>query len=179
MTDATLLTTGERPAIRLERHLPDPPAVVWRALTDRDQLRSWFPCDVIVEGGRWEAGASISFPFSPEVIEMTLSGEVLSVDEPKALAFTWGDDILRFELSPEGDGTRLVLVDELPAGAAARNAAGWETCLDRLAGLDPGPDAWQPHFERYATAFERALGPQVGPPAGYKSGRPERSPRRA
>jgi hypothetical protein len=26
MTDATLLTTGKRPAVRLERHLPDPPA---------------------------------------------------------------------------------------------------------------------------------------------------------
>jgi uncharacterized protein YndB with AHSA1/START domain len=65
MTDATLLTTGKRPAVRLERHLPDPPAVVWRALTDRDQLRAWFPCDVIVEGGRWEVGASISFPSDP------------------------------------------------------------------------------------------------------------------
>ena len=40
-----------RPAIRLERHLPDPPPVVWRALTERDQLRSWFPSDVIVSGG--------------------------------------------------------------------------------------------------------------------------------
>src|SRR5438876_4816648 len=156
MTDATLLTTGERPAVRLRRHLPDPRAVVWRALTDRDQLRSWFPCDVIVEGGRWEAGASISFPFPPEVIEMTLSGEVLEVDEPNALAFTWGDDVLRFELSPEGDGTRLVLVDELPPDSAARNAAGWESCLDRLEGREPAPDAWQHRFEHYTAAFEPA-----------------------
>jgi uncharacterized protein YndB with AHSA1/START domain len=43
MTDATLLTDRARPALRLERHLPDPPAVVWQALTDREQLRSWFP----------------------------------------------------------------------------------------------------------------------------------------
>ena len=84
MTDATLITTGKRPAVRLERRLPDPPPVVWRALTDPDQLRSWFPCDVILEGGRWEVGASITFPFPPEVIEMTLSGEVLTIDEPNA-----------------------------------------------------------------------------------------------
>jgi uncharacterized protein YndB with AHSA1/START domain len=165
MTDAMLLTDRARPAVRLERDLPDPPAVVWRALTDRDELRSWFPSDVIVERGRWEVGASITFPFPPEVIDMTLTGEVLDVDEPRLLAFTWGEDTLRFELSPQDGGTRLVLIDELPPGAAARNAAGWETCLDRLAGLEPDADAWQPRFEAYAAAFEPALGPQEGPPA--------------
>jgi uncharacterized protein YndB with AHSA1/START domain len=164
MTDATLLTDRARPAVRLERRLPDPPAVVWRALTERQQLRSWFPSDVIVDGGRWEVGAAITFPFPPEVIDMTLTGEVLEVDEPNLLAFTWGEDTLRFELSPEEDGTRLVLVDELSAGSAARNAAGWEICLDRLAGLEPVSDAWQPRFERYAAVFEPALGPQEGRP---------------
>ena len=62
----------------------------------------------------------------------------------------------------------MVLVDELPAGTAARNAAGWEVCLDRLAGLEPGADAWQPRFEAYSAAFTPALGPQEGPPPGYK-----------
>jgi len=28
MTDATLDTAGAKPAVRLERHVPDPPAVV-------------------------------------------------------------------------------------------------------------------------------------------------------
>jgi uncharacterized protein YndB with AHSA1/START domain len=160
MTDARLLADHERPAIRLERHLADPPDVVWRALTDRRQLRAWFPCDVILSGGRWEVGAAITFPFRPEVFDLTLTGEVLEVDEPSVLAFTWGDDALRFELSPEGNGTRLVLIDELPPDAAARNAAGWEQCLDRLAGIEPEPNGWQPRFERYAATFEPALGPQ-------------------
>jgi uncharacterized protein YndB with AHSA1/START domain len=166
MTDATLLTDRARPAVRLERHLPDPPDVVWQALTDRDQLRSWFPSDVIVADGRWEAGAAISFPFPPEVADMTLTGEVLEVDAPNVLAFTWGEETLRFELSSEDGGTRLVLIDELPANAAARNAAGWDTCLDRLAGLEPSADSWQPRFEAYSAAFEPTLGPQEGPPAG-------------
>jgi hypothetical protein len=99
---------------------------------------------------------------------MTLTGEVLSVDEPGPLAFSWRDDSLRFELSAEDGGTLLVLVDELPAPAAARNAAGWDACLDRLAGLDPRPDAWRPRFDAYAAGFEPLLGPQYGPPAGYK-----------
>jgi uncharacterized protein YndB with AHSA1/START domain len=164
MTEARLLSDRKRPAIRLERHLPDPPDVVWRALTERDQLRAWFPCDVILSGGRWKAGAAITFPFRPEVLDLTLTGEVLEVDKPSVLAFTWGDDTLRFELSPERNGTRLVLIDELPPDAAARNAAGWEQCLDRLAGIEPEPDGWQPRFERYAATFEPALGPQAPRP---------------
>jgi uncharacterized protein YndB with AHSA1/START domain len=173
MTDGTLLTDGTRPAVRLERHLPDPPAVVWQAITDREQLRSWFPCDVVVEGGRWEVGAAITFPFPAEVIDLTLTGEVLVVDEPKALAFTWGEETLRFELRADGGGTRLVLVDELPPGFAARNAAGWEECLDRLVGIEAAPDAWRARFDAYAAAFEPALGPQEGPPAGHGGGDPD------
>ena len=123
----------------------------------------------IVNGGRWEVGAAITFPFPPEVMDLTLTGEVLEVDEPSVLAFTWGEDALRFELSAEGNGTRLVLIDELPPDAAARNAAGWERCLDRLAGVEPTPDGWQPLFERYAAAFERTLGPQEPRPAGVQT----------
>jgi uncharacterized protein YndB with AHSA1/START domain len=164
MNDTRLLTDRKRPAIRLERELRDPPVVVWHALTERDQLRAWFPCDVILSGGRWEVGATITFPFRSEAHDLTLTGEVLEVEEPRVLAFTWGDDALRFELSPEGDGTRLVLIDELPPDAAARNAAGWEQCLDRLAGVEPEADGWQPRFERYAATFEPALGPQTPRP---------------
>jgi uncharacterized protein YndB with AHSA1/START domain len=161
MTNATLLTDGARPAVRLERDLPDAPRVVWRALTDRTELRAWFPCDVIVAGGTWQPGASIVFRF--EEHDMTLTGEVLEVDEPRVLAFTWGEDRLRFEMSPRDGGTRLVLVDELPPGAAARNAAGWEVCLDRLVGVD-SEASWQPRFDRYAAEFAPVVGEQEGPP---------------
>jgi uncharacterized protein YndB with AHSA1/START domain len=168
MTDATLDTAGARPAVRLERYLPDPPAVVWQAITDRAQLKEWFPCDVVVEGGRWEAGAAITFPFPPEVIDVTLTGTVLAVDEPKLLSFTWGEaETLRFELYPEGDGTRLLLIDQLEASWAARNAAGWEDCLDRLAGLPADPGAWHRRFAAYSTTFEPEIGPQEGPPADF------------
>jgi uncharacterized protein YndB with AHSA1/START domain len=168
MTEATVVTEGCRPAVRLERRLADPPSVVWQALTDREQLRSWFPCDVIVADGRWEVGASISFRFPPEVIDMTLAGEVITVDEPHELSYSWGEEVLRFELSAVDGGTLLVLFDEPSPGAAARNAAGWDACLDALAGFPTSPDAWQPRFDAYTAAFEPVLGPQEGPPPGYK-----------
>jgi uncharacterized protein YndB with AHSA1/START domain len=170
MNQATLITDGARPAVRLERWFQDPPEIVWRAVTERDQLRTWFPCDVAVEGGRWKVGAAITFYFPPEVIDMTLTGQVLEVEEEKLLVFTWGDEVLRFELAPDGAGTRFVLIDELPASQAARNAAGWDDCLDRLAGVQGEDPGWQSRFERYSGAFEPAIGPQEGPPAGYKGG---------
>jgi uncharacterized protein YndB with AHSA1/START domain len=168
MTEATIVTGGGRPPVRLERRLVDPPSVVWRALTDREQLRAWFPCDVIVAGGEWRVGATISFPFPPEVIDMTLIGEVLAVDEPRELVFRWGEEIPRFELTDSDGGTRLVLFNELAPAAAARTAAGWDECLDRLTGLIPASGDWRSRFDRYSGAFEPTLGPQEGPPAHHK-----------
>jgi uncharacterized protein YndB with AHSA1/START domain len=168
MSNANIITDGDKPAVRLERRVPDPPAVVWQSLTDREQLRAWFPCDVEVVGGVWEVGAAITFEFPPDVIDLTMAGEVLVVDEPKVLSYTWGDETLRFELSEgEGGGTLLVLVDELESAHAARNAAGWEDCLDKLEGVE-SLEGWQPRFEAYSAAFEPVLGAQEGPPEGYK-----------
>jgi uncharacterized protein YndB with AHSA1/START domain len=168
-TNGTLDTSGDKPAVRLERHLPDPPEVVWRAITDREELKNWFPCDVIVEGGSWAVGAAISFPFPADVIDMTLAGTVLAVDEPKLLSYTWGDaETLTFELHPHEGGTRLVLTDRLEPGWAARNAAGWDDCLDRLARLPGHKDAWKERFAVYSAAFEPAIGSQEGPPADMK-----------
>jgi uncharacterized protein YndB with AHSA1/START domain len=167
MSNAMLVSNGSRPSIRLERHLSDPPEVVWRALTEREQLRNWFPCDVIVAGGEWSVGAAISFPFPADAIDLTLTGEVLEVDRPHRLAFSWGEDLLLFELTAQGSGTDLVLVDDLPAGSAARNAAGWDSCLDRLTGQTVPDGTWKQRFAVYTDAFAPRLGPQEGPPSGY------------
>jgi uncharacterized protein YndB with AHSA1/START domain len=169
MTEATLLSGGQRASLRLERHLVDPPGVVWGALTDREQLLSWFPCDVEVVGGTWKVGAAIVFRFSPEVIDLTLQGQVLAVAEPALLSFSWGEETLRFDLSPEGAGTLMALTDELPPRIAARNAAGWEQCLARLARQEASEEpSWKVSFDGYVAEFSPRLGPQDGPPPGHK-----------
>jgi uncharacterized protein YndB with AHSA1/START domain len=170
VADARLVEGGD-PTVRLERELPDPPEVVWQALTDPSELARWFPCGVEVDGAQWVAGATISFPFPPDVIDLTLTGTVLEVDEPRVLAYTWGDEQLRFELSPNGAGTTLVLYDTLSPEAGARNAAGWDDCLDHLMGIPTTPSNWRPRFEVYSARFSPVLGPQEGPPAGYKGDR--------
>jgi uncharacterized protein YndB with AHSA1/START domain len=162
MTDATLLNTSTRPVLRFERHLADPPATVWRALTSPDELKAWFPSTI--ETDEWRVGASLRFTFDEHTIE-PLVGTVLEYDEPHRLAYTWGDETLRFELTAEPGGTLLVLTDELDRPFAARNSAGWEVCLERLAGRAVADDAWKTRFDHYVAAFEPELGAQEGPAA--------------
>jgi uncharacterized protein YndB with AHSA1/START domain len=161
MDDATLATGEALPRIRLERLLRRPPAEVWRALTDREELSSWFPCDILT--AEWKIGASLRFVFR-EGEGDDWTGTVIECDEPNALAFTWGDETLRFELTGVDGGTRLVLTDELAAAWAARNAAGWDVCLAHLEGRTTLPDLWSSRFARYVDAFVPVLGPQEGPP---------------
>jgi uncharacterized protein YndB with AHSA1/START domain len=150
-------TIDDRPAVRFERRLAHPPAAVWRGVTEPEELAHWFPSGVEVD---LRVGGAMRFEFSPDYV---VEGEVLELDPPRTFAFRWGADVLRFELAPDGDGTRLtllhVLYEEGP-DAAAKTAAGWHLCLDALArrlGGEPGitaPDAtptpeWRERYDEY------------------------------
>jgi uncharacterized protein YndB with AHSA1/START domain len=163
---ATLARAGDRPVLRFERHLPHPIETVWRAVTDPAELRAWFPTRI--EVAEWKVGASLTHHFDGHDID-PLPGVVLEWDPPRRARFTWGEDVIGFELTATPDGgTTFVLTEELSANHAARNAAGWEACLDRL---EHGTDrkSWQERFEQYATVFEPVLGHQDGPPAGHST----------
>jgi uncharacterized protein YndB with AHSA1/START domain len=165
--EATLLRTGHRPVLRFERHLPRSVDDVWRACTTPEGLRAWFPTRIEID--EWKVGATLTHHFEGQAID-PLPGEVLECDPPRRLSFTWGTDTIGFTLSPAGDGgTTFVLTEELGANIAARNAAGWEVCLDRLVDGGDGGD-WQPRFERYVSEFEPVLGPQEGPPSELEHG---------
>jgi hypothetical protein len=82
------------------------------------------------------------------------------VSAPRRLSFTWGDDLLTFELEERdgADACRLcfsVVLDS--ADKAARDAAGWDDCLDKLdlvvAGEAPGrpeeSESWRARYDEY------------------------------
>ena len=155
---------GDRVGVRFERRFGHPPERVWRAITEPKELEAWFP-DTIE--GEFAPGAEVTFP---KFVEMGLpaTGKVTEFDPPRLLAFTWGPSVLRFELEADGDGCRLVFMDSLPREEAAKNAAGWEVCLERLeaslAGEEPAAeppaDHWSELHERYAERF--GVDPEVG-----------------
>jgi uncharacterized protein YndB with AHSA1/START domain len=167
MRYGTLAPAGEKWRLTYERALRHTPAKVWKALTDAEDLRAWFPSEV---HGLTGAGAALRFVFPYEEAPV-LGGEVLTFDPPRLLEYTWDEDRLRFELSPTERGCRLVfsvLLDE--QGRAARDGAGWHGCLDALAthldGGDPtaeGEGTWASVHPEYVRRF----GPEastIGPP---------------
>jgi uncharacterized protein YndB with AHSA1/START domain len=128
-------------------------------------MRSWFPTRIEID--EWKVGATLTHHFDDHDIA-PLPGTVKEWDPPRRVSFTWGADTISFALTPGPDGgTVFVLTEELSTSHAARNAAGWEECLDRLVGTDQG-DTWPARFERYVAAFEPSLGRQDGPPEGYR-----------
>lgn len=165
MSEATLLKAGGRPVLRFERHLSKPVDTVWRAVTDLDEMRAWFPTRIEMDG--WAVGARLTHHFDQHDID-PLPGTVLEWDPPRRVSFTWGEDTISFELTPTPEGgTTFVLTEELSASHAARNAAGWDACLDRLE-LGAERQSWQDRFSRYVAEFEPVLGSQEGPPEGMK-----------
>src|SRR4051794_16626122 len=101
MTDATLLRAGDRPILRFERHLSKPVAVVWKAVTDPDEMRSWFPTRIEVD--EWKVGATLTHHFDEHDID-PLPGVVVEWDPPRRVSFTWGTDTIGFELTETADG---------------------------------------------------------------------------
>ncbi|WP_340684547.1 SRPBCC family protein [Amycolatopsis coloradensis] len=162
---ARLETVGERPALRMERRLADRPERVWQAITEPSKLAKWFPAAVTVD---LRPGGKIEFSFEGE--EAPTAGKVLEADEPRVFVFSWNDDVLRWEITPDGDGSRLLFTHTFGRGepaiakiAAPRTAAGWDSCLVALValldGVDHEPSAdWIGPIEAYTEEFGLAEG---------------------
>lgn len=151
---------GGRSTLVFIRHLRHPPAEVWAALTEPGRLRQWAPFepdrDLATTGP-----ATLRMVDGPTTEEYPAN--VIRAVAPELLEYTWGDGLLRWELTEHPTGTRLTLrhsVDD-PAWVPP-TAAGWHLCLvvaERLLDGDPiGPIAgaeakeygWQELHDAYA-----------------------------
>lgn len=167
--------------LHFTRRLRHPPQKVWRALIEPEHLAAWFPTTVegdVVPGGR------LRFSFR----EMQLpdsDGKMLAIDPPKLLEFRWHDERLRFELEAEDTGTVLRFSASFAeVGRAARDGAGWHTCLDLLGyelSGDPAPWQQDARWRMVHGAYVTRFGPEaatVGPPAEWEEtyGRADEDP---
>ncbi|WP_344805285.1 SRPBCC domain-containing protein [Microlunatus ginsengisoli] len=140
-----VIRDGGRTGLRFVRHYPHPIARVWRAITDSTQLRAWLPCDIVGERAQ---GAEIACEFWPahvakySIPDPVLTGEIQVWEPPRIFQWTWGGDILRFELEPDAvSRTTLTFTTwliETGAEGAANTAAGYHVCLTALDALLAG-----------------------------------------
>jgi uncharacterized protein YndB with AHSA1/START domain len=143
--------------LRFTRTLAHPQETVWRAITEPEHLAHWFP--TTIEGER-AAGAALRFTF-PGGQAPPMEGVMIAYDPQSLVEFQWGPDIIRLELTPVEEGTLLTLLDTLEErGKAARDSAGWHTCLDALEGaLGDGEDfsqdksRWSEVHSHYVESF--------------------------
>jgi uncharacterized protein YndB with AHSA1/START domain len=160
-----LVQAGDRWQLRFERRVAHPPEKVWRAITEPEHLAAWFPHEIV---GDWEVGAPLEFKSRYGDFD----GEVLAYEPPRLVEFRWGTDTIRMEVEADGDGAILTLTDTIEElGKAARDSAGWHTCLDRLEHDLDGTEAdWEDgsRWKELNAGYTEKYGPEaatIGPPA--------------
>jgi uncharacterized protein YndB with AHSA1/START domain len=153
-------STPEGWVLVVTRDLRNPPAAVWAALTEPEQLAAWAPFTTGRDLGT-TGEATLTMIDGAEQVD--LPATVTRVEPPALLEYSWGQDDLRWELVATGGGTRLTLRHRVGSrDDLAGAAAGWHLCFDvleRLLAGDPVPPirghealehGWTELHDRYA-----------------------------
>lgn len=143
---------------RMVRLWKYPVEEVWSWLTENDKLQQWFSSLQIEE---LKQGGRIRFDMQDGTFEEM---EILAYEENAILEFTWGQDQVRFELTPHGEGTQLVFTEVLNEvnDHTPKDLAGWHVCLDVMEALLEGQpvdfreDDWRQRYEEYKALLEEA-----------------------
>jgi uncharacterized protein YndB with AHSA1/START domain len=120
---------GEKWTLVVVRELRHAPEKVWKALTDPASLREWAPFDA---DRSLAAVGPVSLSTVGTPTPQVSTTEVTRAEALRLLQYRWGDNDMRWELEPLGDGTRLTLWHNIDRNFIAMGAAGWHICLDVL-----------------------------------------------
>jgi len=141
---------------RFERHLKHSVEKVWALLTENDKLDKWFS-ELKVDDLR--KGGVIKFDMQNGTY---IDLEILELNMYSVLEYTWGEDIVRFELYPESAGCRLVLIEKITSitGHTSKDLAGWHVCLEVINALLDGrimesrENEWNVWHQKYVQLIE-------------------------
>lgn len=135
-------------AVIADVEIQAPPASVFAAITDPEQLVQWWGDDESYRVRNWEADLRVGGKYrsrgaGKDGRPFEVSGEYLEVDPPRVLAHTWvasyggPQSVVRWELQPLGAGTRLRVTQsgfKADAQAKAMYSNGWPRVLGWLKG---------------------------------------------
>ncbi|MEF2966622.1 SRPBCC family protein [Paenibacillus sp. M1] len=148
---AVLKQAGNGYVARFERHFAHAVEEVWSWLTVNEKLEQWFP-ELEVDDLR--KGGVIKFNMQDGTFEELM---IIYMEINSVLEYTWGEDTVRFELYPESDGCRLVLIEKIHqiTNHTPKDLAGWHVCLDVIKSLlgeltmDSRKKEWEKWYEEY------------------------------
>jgi len=147
MISEAAVPTGTRDIV-VEEVLPFTPAHIWRALTSGAMMARW-----LMEPSGFEPVVGNRFTFTTTPMgawDGFIRCEVLEVVQEQRFVFSWKgghesndgygsklDTVVTWTLTPEGEGTRLMMVHSgfVPPKndmAFTNMSKGWATCMDRL-----------------------------------------------
>lgn len=159
----TLLDGDEGATLTFRRSYPHAPEHVWDAIATPEGLRAWLMCTHAVIDGR--VGGRFDLISGAGAYRST--GTILAWDPPRVLEYEWNVQplpemprgehaIFRYELTPDGDATNvLVTYRRLTMQTARGFLPGLHAFFDRLeAQLDgrPLPD-WTRRFEEVRAEY--------------------------
>lgn len=129
----TLSSENGRTVLRMRRELRHPVEKVWRAITEPGQLAGWFPAAVELDL-RLDGPVTFTFEEEPDApVDLQNTGVIRAYEPPNLIEYTWGVEVLRWELVPSPDGCTLQLTatyDDRPGSASF--TSGWTLCFDAL-----------------------------------------------
>jgi uncharacterized protein YndB with AHSA1/START domain len=153
---ALIEKVNEHYIARFQRHLNHSVDEVWSYLTHNQKLSQWFSELRVKE---LQKGGYIEFDMGDGSFEKM---EILDYKENSKLEYTWGNDVVRFELSPEEEGCQLVMIESIKTITehTPRDLAGWHVCLDVIEALLNGntivrEEEWAHWYEKYKAEMDR------------------------
>jgi uncharacterized protein YndB with AHSA1/START domain len=164
LADVACRADGDRWTLVFVRDLAHTPEKVWAALTEPEQLRAWSP--YTADRNLGSVGDVVLTMIDGDVTE-DLPASVTRAERPRLLEYTWGTDVVCWELVATDSGTRLTLRHTLgERGSAPKAAAGWHLCLvvaeqmldgtplDPIRGMDAMNYGWQDLHDAYAEKLD-------------------------
>lgn len=162
---------GDAWTLVLVRELRHPPARVWRALTEPEQLREWAPFDA---DRKMDTAGPVKLSTVAAPVPQVSESRVTRAEPPRLLEYDWGGNAMRWELHPTPGGTRLTLWHNIDRRYVSMGAAGWHICFDVLGrfldgrpiGRVVGGDAMKFDWKRLNAEYAKQFGIEApsGPP---------------
>ena len=138
----TVNIEGDYATLRYERRLSHPREVIWKAITDPNELAGWFNTKAIINGRN---GGTIDFVNTVSGFHTT--GRILAWDPQRVFEHEWHiapnpslpggepEAVIRWELKRDGDSDNTLLTltySRLTKSTSLRFAPGTHAYLDRL-----------------------------------------------